>query len=254
MRNYNKEKILLEGSMKEKIKLYFIHIAETNISGENLLTQDEINAIYFNIEAPQDVRYYANLRRYNKTFLVLTPRLQALKNNLLKKIAEMLLLVSKLELIVAQENSFNTITTLILKNLNEEQKEERMNKFDIIRKKLKQDKTELLREERNIQSTMESINESIRHTKKVIEQMKYLLNKKLRLPPYKDYINNEEKDTKENIEKAKKLIEKHLKGRDIEPPTSPEHTNGAYYIYNWEEIEIEIDLKDLDLYMKLANE
>ena len=257
MRPINKEKILKEGTMREKIKLYFIHIAERNISGEDLLTEDEINAIYFNIEAPQDVRYYSGLRRYNKTFLILTPRLQALKNKLLKHIAEVLLVMAKIELIVAQENSFNAISELLLKNRGKQKEDENLKgKIDKIRKKLIEDSYELTGEEKRkeIQELVKSINESTENTKIAINQMKYLLTAKLPLPPYKEYLKDEEKQIKEAVKRVKTLIEKHLEDRKMEIPPIKEHENGGYYIQNWEDIEINVDLVDLERYIKLANE
>ena len=256
MKTYDKEKILKEGTMREKIKLYFTHIAERNISGEDLLTEAEIDAIYFNIETPQDVRYYSELRRYNKTFLILTPRLQALKNKLLKHIAEVLLVMAKIELIVAQENSFNTISELLLKTRGKQKEDENLKgKIDKIRKKLIEDSYELTGEEKRkeIQELVKSINKSTENTKIAINQMKYLL-KKLPLSPYKEYLKDEEKHIKEAVNNVKTLIEKHLEDRKMEIPPIKEHDNGGYYIQNWEDIEIDIDLVDLERYIKLAKE
>ena len=255
MRTYNKEKILKEGTMREKIKLYFTHIAEKNISGEDLLTEAEIDAIYFNIEAPQDVHYYSGLRRYNKTFLILTTRLQALKNKLLKNIAEVYLEISKIELIVAQENSFNTISELLLKNEPAEKIDKTKKSLEKIREKLIKDSSELLGEQKKkeIQDIISKINDNILSNKKAVGQMKYLL-KKLPLSPYKQYIKGEEKQINENIVNAKRLIDKHLEDVNIRPAQNEGDENGGYYIQNWEDIEINVDLVDLELYIKLANE
>ena len=77
------QKILREGSFKQKVKLYFTDIALFNLSystEKTILTDKERQIIVDSLKAPKELEYYNNLRTYNKAFLLYKPHITSYKN------------------------------------------------------------------------------------------------------------------------------------------------------------------------------
>ena len=86
MKRTDIERILKQGSVKQKIKLYMTDIAlgnidwghfniefdnkELNIKGTKLLTNKESDLLWSSIKDPKDIKYYEDLRLWNKAFLM----------------------------------------------------------------------------------------------------------------------------------------------------------------------------------------
>ena len=88
------ERIIKQGSMKQKIKLYFTDLAYFNTVGiysssfveagdttrletpNKILTDKEKDIIYQSIKEPKDIKYYENLRIWNKAFLMFKPNIE----------------------------------------------------------------------------------------------------------------------------------------------------------------------------------
>ena len=93
MKKTDIERIIKQGSMKQKIKLYFTDVAYFNTIGINsssfvdagdttrletpnkILTAKEKDIIYNSIKDPKDIKYYGDLRIWNKAFLMFKPHI-----------------------------------------------------------------------------------------------------------------------------------------------------------------------------------
>ena len=272
MRPINKEKIIKEGTMREKIKLYFTHLALINTVEDHqredikpLLTDKDIQAIYTKIKEPRDIKYYDTLRRYTKVFIMIKPKITSYKYQILNKSNEMRFFISmkKREQAIerkAIEDKEQYIKNM-LRGLNEIINNEAVNrlstfldenkaeKINYEKKAKKQDK-ELLEK---IKIYVAEINDLINQSKGDFEESRYLINKKLPLQPYKEFIAKEEKIIKNIIKIIKEdFIEGNFKEIRINTPTNPEDINGEFYIYSWEDIEIELNENNLYYYNRLA--
>jgi hypothetical protein len=85
MKRTDIERILKQGSVRQKIKLYMTDIAlvnvdwnnlnyeikgkELNIKGTKLLSEKERELLWSSIKDPKDVKYYNDLRTWNGAFL-----------------------------------------------------------------------------------------------------------------------------------------------------------------------------------------
>jgi len=68
----NKEQILENGSVREKIRLYYLDIALNNTYGEDkrILTDQERLMCYYSIKSKKDIQYYDDLRSWSKIYSV----------------------------------------------------------------------------------------------------------------------------------------------------------------------------------------
>ena len=290
MRPINKEKILKEGTMREKIKLYFTHIALGNIWGEKkpLLTEPEIMAIYTKIKEPKDIKYYDTLRRFSNLFIqMLKPaiirnrydlekQLYYLSNtitqveiknktNLLRlqeqKMRLMRLMMEREKLLKSLQNYQDLNAELNLVNFTEQIKYDNETgiKIEAEIKKLYEEivggnkiaKVEL---NKKIVVFVKEVNQLIDTTKSYLEEYKLYVKKLLPLPVYKEFIQKEETIAIHTIENIKEIIEEYLNEKDIYPPTKPEDKNGKFYIYSWDDVEVDIEEKELEFYKRLAYE
>ena len=100
MKKTDIERIIKQGSMKQKIKLYFTDLAYFNTVGiysssfvdagditrletpNKILTDKEKDIIYQSIKEPKDIKYYENLRIWNKAFLMFKPHISLFTKDL----------------------------------------------------------------------------------------------------------------------------------------------------------------------------
>ena len=287
MRTYNKEKILKEGTMREKIKLYFTHIALGNVWEESkpLLTQEEIMAIYTKIKDPKDIKYYDTLRRYSNLFIqMLKPEI--IKNrysleNQLYYLANAIIQADndrQKRLVLLQTIRANQVEAynLLLNRLHKyqdldaetnlegakqaikeaQEMQVKMNR-DIVKTETEIEKSntkQAIELDKAIKDCVKEVNEIIDVTKTYLVEYSLYVNKLLPLPVYKDFIKREEIITIHTIGNIRKIIEKYLNENKIYPPTGPEHKKGVYYIYTWEDLQVDIDERELGFYKNLAYE
>jgi len=99
MKKTDIERILKQGSVRQKIKLYMTDTAllnvdwshldyelkegKLNIKGSSLLTNKERDMLWESIKDPKDVEYYENMRRMNGVFLLFKDKLSIANSNLL---------------------------------------------------------------------------------------------------------------------------------------------------------------------------
>ena len=287
MRPINKEKIIKEGTMREKIKLYFTHIALGNVWLEKkpLLTEPEIMAIYTKIKEPKDIKYYDTLRRFSNLFIqMLKPaiirnrydlekQLYYLSNtiaqveiknqtNLLRLQEQKMTLMEQSERLIKSLQNYQDLNAeLNLRNFTEQiiyYNETGKKIGDEIYKLQKEiaegNKTEKVELNKKIVVFVKEVNQLIDTTKTYLEEYKLYVKKLLPLQVYKEFIQKEEIIAIHTIENIKEIIEKYLNEKDIYPPTKPEDKNGKFYIYSWDDVEVDIEEKELEFYKRLAYE
>ena len=290
MRTYNKEKILKEGTMREKIKLYFTHIALLNIYEikDPLLSQDEIMFIYNDIKDRKDIKYYDALRRYSMLFeQMLKPQIEKNRSELEKNQYQLSTLTAEIilnmenkmmELIKLERNielelnklmnnllalyktaqSYSNVGKLLPKSIMKDIKnyEDKLNKAEKKKENLRWriEDVEKGKPNRRIISLVEGINNQIDITKTYLEEYKLYVNKLLPLPVYREFLQKEEKMAKETVLIIRERVEMYLRMNEIELPTKPEDDNGAFYVLSWDDLQIDTDEKDLDYYKRLAYE
>lgn len=290
MRTYNKEKILKEGTMREKIKLYFTHIALLNIYEikDPLLSQDEIMFIYNDIKDRKDIKYYDALRRYSMLFeQMLKPQIEKNRSELEKNQYQLSTLTAEIilnmenkmmELIKLERNielelnklmnnllalyktaqSYSNVGKLLPKSIMKDIKnyEDKLNKAEEKKENLRWriEDVEKGKPNRRIISLVEGINNQIDITKTYLEEYKLYVNKLLPLPVYREFLQKEEKMAKGTVLIIRERVEMYLRMNEIELPTKPEDENGAFYVLSWDDLQIDTDEKDLDYYKRLAYE
>ena len=288
--NYNKEKILKEGTMREKIKLYFTHIALLNIYEikEPLLSQEEIMFIYNDIKESKDIKYYDTLRRYSMLFeQMLKPQIEKKRSELEKNqyqlstlIAEIMLnmenkmmelnklkinmelelnkLMNNLLALYKTAQTYSKVGKLLPKSIIKEIEnyEDKLNKAEGKKKDLRWrvEDVEKGKPNKRIRSLVEDINNQIDTTKTYLEEYKLYVNKLLPLPVYREFLQKEEKMAKETVLIIRERVQMYLRISEIELPTKPEDENGAFYVLSWDDLQIDTDEKDLDYYKRLAYE
>ena len=287
MRPINKEKIIKEGTMREKIKLYFTHIALGNVWLEKkpLLTEPEIMAIYTKIKEPKDIKYYDTLRRFSNLFIqMLKPaiirnrydlekQLYYLSNtiaqveiknqtNLLRLQEQKITLMEQSERLIKSLQNYQDLNAeLNLRNFTEQiiyYNETGKKIGDEIYKLQKEiaegNKTEKVELNKKIVVFVKEVNQLIDTTKSYLEEYKLYVKKLLPLQVYKEFIQKEEIIAIHTIENIKEIIEKYLNENKIYPPTKPEDKNGKFYIYSWNDVQVDIEEKELEFYKRLAYE
>jgi len=271
MRAETVNKILNTGSSRDRIKLYFTDIAIFSVyafSGDidkteeeppSLLTQAQRDEIFNSITDPRDVKYYRELRNYNKAFLLFKPTVNNIANNfkyIKSEISKYTVykglsiayedLINEMLDSVKDENTKATLLDIALKNLS-----------PVKAKHFKQNSRSLIGfTEDSIPETLysliQTLNNSTKDAKEFIEGIKLFLNKYLPLQPYKQYIKEHETKIKSYILECKAMLQlytnientetilKRLKG---DKNSKKEY---KYIINNWEDIEIEVTNEDIE--------
>lgn len=206
------ERILKQGSVKQKIKLYMTDIALTNIDfnnlkfndknepiGTSLLTDKEREGLWESIKDPKDIEYYEKLRTINKVILFI-------KEHLTVEIYRLLGLYYKIHT-EATEYSANGENIEIINDLLElyPNKASREKAFKLALKKTKgwggktyQEKgfpkyLEIDIKNYFLDNDIEKVNIIITSCKHYIRGLKEIISRQLPLKPYKDWIKREEK-------------------------------------------------------------
>jgi hypothetical protein len=257
MKKTDIDKILKEGSGRQKIKLYFTDVAHFNTVGiytadvkgstkekkTKILTDEEKQFIFNSIEK-KDIKYYEELRVYNKAFLLFKPSIATYSKNFdwitakLSKEAVMKLLHT-----IYQE-TINDILEIV---------EDKKDKDEIIKVSLNSLKQldALVYQEKgskpyiriplahinnNLLLIVELINEKTVEAKEFIKGIEDFLNKCLPLSPYKQFVKDNERKIIANIKECQKMIEEI--GID-------EINEDKFKILNWEDIVVNLTEEDL---------
>jgi len=281
MKKTDIERIIKQGSTKQKIKLYFTDIAYFNTVGiytaeligsgdtatldrpEKILTDKERDIIFDSIKEPKDTKYWEELRTWNRAFLMFKPTITTYAKNFdfltsdLSKYAVVRILHKSYEdaindiLEVVEENKLRE--TLVKTAL------ESLKRFDAMKYQEKGFLPFIEIPEANINGKVwllvEILNEKIKEAKEYIKGIETFLNKNLPLQPYKQFVKTEEDNIKANIDKCKELIEAFNLGKTvenemdkaIEVKTKDElQDEERLTILNWDEVEVEVTDEDIE--------
>jgi hypothetical protein len=254
------DRILKEGTVKDKINLYFLNIAkwttraplitDNNNPNEiyNYLSDKEDKEIIKGIKLDSDLKYYNKLYSKNNTFMAF--RLQAVNSVatlqtktliLSKEIGEIVLKksisssIKEIAKLVEEEYLRDQIIKLALKSINN---------FDIKLYKEKGYKyyIKLLDKEvgiatKNAVESVKMFNFSAKNTKDFIKGMLSCNYPNVPLKPYKDFLKNEESKAKKEIEHTRELLKSLLNNSELDT---------EIYIPTYEEIVEGLTEEDLE--------
>jgi hypothetical protein len=272
MKKTDIERIIKQGSLKQKIKLYFTDIAYFNTVGihttsyveagdtikvniqDKILTDKERDIIYDSIKDPKDIKYYEDLRLKNKAFLMFKPNVTLFAsdiNYLTAKISEK----SGIALMcIAMEETINDLLEEVEvdKKLREELVKKALESLE--KKSIRAEKYQeegylpfIQISENNMRDTLVDIlgilNNKIKEAKEYIKTIEAFLNKNLPLQPYKDFIRKEEENIKANIGECKRFIDVYILGIAVKDNVENQE---RYKILTWEEVEVEVEDEDLE--------
>ncbi len=280
MRKTDIERIIKQGSTRQKIKLYFTDVAYFNTkgmaqaelkgSGDNLrlerkdkiLTDKERDLIFNSIKEPKDVKYWEELRTLNKAFLMFKPTITTYTKNF----AYLTALLSKYAvanlLHKGYENAINDILEVVEdKKLREKLVETALNSLNMFGAIRYQEEGFLpfieIPEDNIIGDVwliIEVLNEKIKEAKEYIEVIRVFLNIALPLQPYKEFLREEEDKIKANIQECREIVEAFTLGRTVENDLDKaiEVTPGSelpderFNILRWEDVEVEVMDEDIE--------
>jgi hypothetical protein len=280
MRKTDIERIIKQGSARQKIKLYFTDVAYFNTkgkaqaelkgSGDNLrlelkdkiLTDKERDLIFNSIKEPKDIKYWEELRTWNRAFLMFKPTITTYTKNFdyltaqLSKYAVVRLLhkgyedsINDILEVVEDEKLRETLVETALKSLN---------MFDAIRYQEEGFLPFIEIPEANMDGKVwlliKILNKKIKEAKEYIEGIRTFLNKKLPLQPYKEFLKKAEDKIKGEIEECRGHIEDFTLGRTIETPLDKaiEVTPGLelpderFSILRWEDVEVDVTDEEIE--------
>ena len=280
MRKTDIERIIKQGSTRQKIKLYFTDVAYFNTkgkaqaelkgSGDNLrlelkdkiLTDKERDLIFNSIKEPKDIKYWEELRTWNRAFLMFKPTITTYTKNFdyltaqLSKYAVVRLLhkgyedsINDILEVVEDEKLRETLVETALKSLN---------MFDAIRYQEEGFLPFIEIPEANMDGKVwlliKILNKKIKEAKEYIEGIRTFLNKKLPLQPYKEFLKEAEDKIKGEIEECRGHIEDFTLGRTIETPLDKaiEVTPGLelpderFSILRWEDVEVDVTDEEIE--------
>ena len=280
MRKTDIERIIKQGSTRQKIKLYFTDVAYFNTkgmaqaelkgSGDNLrlelkdkiLTDKERDLIFNSIKEPKDIKYWEELRRWNKAFLMFKPTITTYTKNFEYLTAQLSKYTVVRLLHKGYEDSINDILEVVedekLRETLVETALKSLNMFDAIRYQEEGFLPFIEIPEANIDGKVllliEILNEKIKEAKEYIEAIRTFLNKYLPLQPYKEFLKEAEDKIKGEVEECRGFIEAFTLGRTIETPLDKaiEVTPGLelpderFSILRWEDVDVEVTDEDME--------
>ena len=272
MKKTDIERIIKQGSIKQKIKLYFTDLAYFNTVGihttsyeeagdtikvniqDKILTDKERDIIYDSIKDPKDIKYYEKLRSWNKAFLMFKPSVTLYAMDfsyLTAKISEKTGLAL---MCIAMEETVN--------DLLEEVEVDKKLREELVKKALESLEKKSIRAERyqeegylpfiqisedNMRDVLLDLlgilNKKIKEAKEYIKTIEAFLNKNLPLQPYRDFLRKEEESIKANIGECKKFIDVYVLGIAVKDNVENQE---RYKILTWEEVEVEVEDEDLE--------
>lgn len=266
MRKTDIERIIKQGSTKQKIKLYFTDIAYFNTVGvktaqikgsgdtatmdrpEKILTDRERDIIFNSIKEPKDIKYWEELRTWNKAFLMFKPTITIYTKNFDYLTAQL----SKYTVVRLLHKSYEDAINDILEVVEEKKLRETLVKTAL--ESLKQFNAMKYQEKGflpfieipNINGEVwlliEVLNEKIKEAKEYIKGIETFLNKQLPLQPYKQFLREEEDKIKANIQECRTFIRPFTLGKTEEELQEEER----YKILDWDKVEVEVTDEDIE--------
>jgi hypothetical protein len=221
MKRTDIERIIKQGSVRQKIKLYMTEIALVNVDWENLdyeirgkeldikgtklLSNKESELLFNSIKDPKDIKYYNELRNWNAAFLLFKDKLSTELANL--RAVYFFISVSYAEEIKRNESTdiVNEILDLIP---DKKTREKVLNKAVEL---TKEDGGEIYQEKgspkyldissslfwRDIKQPTQTAIKKAKSCKMYVTMFKTILENNLPLKPYKDWVDEQEKTLKQ---------------------------------------------------------
>jgi len=277
MRKTDIERIIKQGSTRQKIKLYFTDVAYFNTKGQytanfkgsgdslqldikdKILTDKERNLIFNSIKDPKDGKYYDELRTYNKAFLMFMPTISAFT----KDFDYLTALFSKYKRERTLHKFYQVVINNILevvedKKLREKQVNTALQSLNIFNAKRYQEEGYLpfievpdANIDIEVWALVEGLNKTIKEAKEYIEGIKKFLKKYLPLQPYKKFVKDAEDKIKADIEECRKHIKEFTIGRtatpmDKEAEVFTELPDERFNIIRWEDVDAEVTDEDIE--------
>jgi len=231
-------KILREGSVKEKINLYFTSMALFNITFKDvLITEEEREQIENEVTDKKDKKYFSDLNKYTLTFLLWKPYFNYFSQSFKYYNSYLMTFTESKTLNKQYEEVINKLLSLY----EDKQKAEAIN---ILLKYLKDlnpivDKHKIKIKDTDMEpgliSIVDKINKESREAKEMFLLAKNYLKRRLPLKPYKDFIDTEEKEIIKAINKSIEVIKFYN-----------EVTGYDNKIISWKDIEIELKKEDIE--------
>ena len=280
MRKTDIERIIKQGSTRQKIKLYFTDVAYFNTKGmaqaelkgsgdsirleskDQILTDKERDLIFNSIKEPKDIKYWEELRLWNKAFLMFKPTITTYTKNFEYLTAQLSKYTTVRLLHKGYEDGINDILEVVedekLRETLVETALNSLNMFDAIRYQEEGFLPFIEIPEANIDGKVwlliEVLNGKIKEAKEYIEAIRTFLNKYLPLQPYKEFLKEAEDKIKGEVEECRGFIEAFTLGRTIETPLDKaiEVTPGLelpderFNILRWEDVEVEVEDEDIE--------
>lgn len=280
MKQTDIERIIKQGSARQKIKLYFTDVAYFNTKGQytaelkgsgdslrlekkdKILTDKERDIIFNSIKEPKDIKYWEQLRGWNRAFLMFKPSITTYTKNFDYLTAQLSKYATERLLHKLYEIGINDILEVVedekLREKLVETALNSLNMFDAIRYQEEGFLPFIEIPEANMDGKVwlliEFLNEKIKEAKEYIEGIRTFLNKQLPLQPYKEFLNEAEDKIKANIQECRELVEAFTSGRTIETPLDKaiEVTPGSelpderFNILRWEDVEAEVTDEDIE--------
>lgn len=285
MKKADIERIIAQGSVKQKIKLYFTDVAHYNIVGrvtatlsdsgatiqldakDEILTDSQRSLIFNSIKEPKDKKYWEDLRKRNKAFLIFKPEISAYRN----VFSYLRALLSKQGLAALLHQQYEEAINDMLDIVEEESLRERLvekalESLQIFRAKKYQEEGFLpgivikeVNTRQEIITLVKIVNEQIKEAKDYIGGIKIYLAKELPLQPYKQFVKEEEAMIQAELQECRRIIKLFLL-RTLGSPTQigdeliqiakelnvPIERLEPYKIVNWEEVEAEVTDEDIE--------
>jgi hypothetical protein len=221
MKQTDIERIIKQGSIRQKIKLFFTDVAHFNTAGQytaevteegelevkdTILTPRERNLIYSSVKEPKDIKYYSELRLNNKAFILFMPRLQARVNRLmyLKALLRGYTNIANINTIyegaindmldkVADSKQRELLLGTLIDSLDtykaERYQEKGFKPFIVIPNSNKKE----------VEDVVKAINKTALDVKEFTETLKEFLKDALPLQPYKEFLKTEEDKAKAEL-------------------------------------------------------
>lgn len=262
MKKTDIERIIKQGSTKQKIKLYFTDVAYFNTKNmdqvDNILTSKEREIIFNSIKDSKDIKYWEELRIWNKAFMMFKPNVTTYTKNFDYLTATLSTYIIVNLLHKEYENTINDILEVVEdKKLREKLVEttlKSLQKFNG-QKYQKNFISPLIKiPEENMEFIIQNINEEIKVAKEYIAGIKIFTYKYLPLQPYKEFLIKAENKIKEEIEFCRKLIEDFIErkktetliGKVIKVTKGLELPDERFTITRWEDVEVDITDEDIE--------
>lgn len=270
MRKTDIERIIKQGSTRQKIKLLFTDVAYFNTKGrftaefkgsgdslrlerkDKILTDKERDIIYNSIKEPKDIKYYGELRTWNKAFLMFKPSITTYTKNFDYLTARLSNYATVRLLHKGYEDSINDILEVVEdEKLRETLVNTALDSLQMFEAKRYQEEGYLPFIEipegnidGNVWLLIEVLNEQIKEAKEYIGGMRAFLNQLLPLQPYKEFLKQAENKIKAEVEQCRSLIEAFTKAIQVTPVS--ELPDERFNILRWEDVEVEVTDEDIE--------